>query len=146
MTSSPKKLCLAACITLLDGIPLRLVNGEEASIMADAIVTSSLNSSTPDGDVLINGSYKSHIRAANSSANEAVIALSYPKTLQTVVLVAHSYSINFPDRIGDSQIILVNSAGLETISKSHVYDTGIYTLDPPGEAASIIIRRVSGQG
>ena len=39
--------------------------------------------------------------------------------------------------------MLVNISGVEVVSKSDVYDTGIYTLDPPAEADSIIIRRQS---
>ena len=66
-TSHPKKLCLAACMVLLAGNPIRLVNGEEASIMIDATVpTAQLAANlTPEGDVFINGSYKSFIRTAS---------------------------------------------------------------------------------
>ena len=39
--------------------------------------------------------------------------------------------------------MLVDSTGVEKISKRDVYDTGIYTLDPPGQADSIIIRRMA---
>ena len=38
--------------------------------------------------------------------------------------------------------MLVNSSG-EVVSKTGVYDTGIYTLTTPAEADSIIIRRVA---
>ena len=34
----------------------------------------------------------------------------------------------------------------EVVSKTGVYDTGIYTLDQPAEATSIIIRRQTGAG
>ena len=108
------------------------------------VPTEKLNGATPAGDVIINGSYKSYIMVANNSADEVAIDLPQPQILQTVVLVAGSYTQNQADKIGDSQIILVNSAGVETISKRDVYDTGIYTLDTPAEAARIIIRRVSG--
>ena len=40
----------------------------------------------------------------------------------------------------------MNSAGVEVVCKVDVYDTGIYTLTTPAEAASIIIRRVSEGG
>ena len=55
-------------MTLLAGYPLRLVNGEEASILDGATVPpTALDGSTPDGDALINGSYKSLIITADNS-------------------------------------------------------------------------------
>ena len=47
--------------------------------------------------------------------------------------------------IGTTNIVLANGTS-ETVSKSLIFDTGIYKLEPPGEATSIIIRRVSGSG
>ena len=38
----------------------------------------------------------------------------------------------------------MNDADEELISKSDLYDTGVYTLTTPAEAASIIIRKQSG--
>ena len=54
-----------------------------------------------------------------------------------------SYSINEADSIGGSEIVLKNGQN-EVVSKINLYDTGIYTLDQPAEATSIIIRKVSG--
>ena len=45
------------------------------------------------------------------------------------------------DRIGGIEIVLVNGS-TELVCKTGVYNTGIYTLDTPVEADSIIIRRV----
>ena len=53
-----------------------------------------------------------------------------------------SPSSNHPNFIGGSQIYLVNGV-IETLAKVDVFDSGIYQLDPPGQATSIIIRRVS---
>ena len=46
------------------------------------------------------------------------------------------------DLIGDSEFVLKNGS-TEVVAKRNVYDTGIYTLDTPAEADSIIIRRVA---
>ena len=63
MTYRPKNLYLAAFLTLLAINPARLVNGEEASILDGATVpTTALKlESTPVGDVILTGSYKSYI-------------------------------------------------------------------------------------
>ena len=65
-------------MALLVGGHLGQVNAEESSIMAGATVPpTALWSGTPDGDVLINGSYKSFIKtAANINPVDAAIALS----------------------------------------------------------------------
>ena len=77
--SHPKKLCLATCMTLLAGNPVRLVNGEEASILDGATVPIAPNDWTGDVNKLINGSYKSYIKT-KSKTNPvfATIDLPYP--------------------------------------------------------------------
>ena len=62
--------------------------------------------------------------------------------MQIVVLVASSRSSPTTNTIGGSEIVLVNGS-TEVISKTGVYDTGIYTLDTSVEATRIIIRRVA---
>ena len=131
-------------MALLVGGHLGLVKAEESSIMTGATVTSALDHWFKSGDVIINGSYKSFIKTASSSNPVNVeIALLYPQTLQTVVLVAPSRDVWHANKIGSSVIVLKNGL-TEVVGKSGIYDTGIYTLDTPAEATSIIIRRVSG--
>ena len=92
---------------------------------------------------MINGSYKSSIETWTwINPVDAAVDLQQPKTLQTVVLVAGSYNFLSADYLGDCEIILVNSS-TEVVSKTGVYDTGIYNLDTPVEATRIIIRRVA---
>ena len=116
--------------------------------MAGATVDpAQLHSQSPDGDVFIHGSYKSYIRIeSETNPIDAKVTLSQPEILQTVVLVAYSFNQNSADRIGDSVFVLRNSAGVDLVSKVDVYDTGVYTLTTPAEAASLIIRRQSGNG
>ena len=57
-------------MALLASNLLRLVNAEEASIMAGATVPSAqLPNHTPEGDVFIHGSYKSFIAAKLGTGN-----------------------------------------------------------------------------
>ena len=144
-TSRPRQHWLAIGMALLVGGHLGLVKAEESSIMTGATVPTALRVKTPSGDVIINGSYKSSIAGVNSNDNEITIALSQKEILQTVVVVAGSNNSNSADKLGGSEIVLVNSAG-ELVSKSGVYDTGIYTLSTTAEATSIVIRRVAGGG
>ena len=75
-TSYPKKLCLATYTALLAGNPVRLINAEEASIMTGANVPTAMVYSTPDGNILINGSYKSYIGTeSNTSPVDAAVDL-----------------------------------------------------------------------
>ena len=60
-------------MALLVGGRLGLVKAEESSIMAGATVSTALHISTPSGDVLINGSYKSFIKTAS---NDIAVDLS----------------------------------------------------------------------
>ena len=64
-------------MTFLAGNPLSLVNGEEATIMTDATVPTALKFQTPNGDVLINGSYKAIIATENeTNPVDAAVILS----------------------------------------------------------------------
>ena len=131
-------------MTLLASNSLRLVNGEEASIITNATVpTTQLHTNFGSSDVFLNGSYKTFITTASSSnPADVVVVLPYPMTLKTVVIVNMSRSSNYAHRIGECHIVLVKGI-IEVVSKTGVYDTGIYTLDTPVEADRIIIRRVA---
>ena len=76
VSSFSKKLWTAACMALLATNPLRLVNAEEASIMAGATVPTNLSGGS-DGDEFIHGSYKSFIKTSdNSNPVDAKVNLS----------------------------------------------------------------------
>ena len=146
-TSRPRQHWLAIGMALLVGGHLGQVNAEESSIMTGATFDPTIALayySTSSGDVIINGSYKSFIGTASSSNPvDLAVTLSQKETLQTVALVAMSFSQDYVASIGQSVIVLVNDADQEVVSKFGVYGTGIYTLTTPAEAKSIIIRRVS---
>ena len=66
-------------MTLLAGNPLRLVNGEEASIMTGATIDPAQLKAPffTTGDVILTGSYKSYAYTASASApTDFAIALS----------------------------------------------------------------------
>ena len=123
-----------------------LVKAEESSILEGASVSSAISSGSADPDVILNGSFKSYIATASSNNPvEIAVELSQPEKVIEVVVLAGSHNPNFADRIGGSEIILTNSVTSEEIvAKSEVYDSGIYKLDQPGEANSIIVRRTNG--
>ena len=66
-------------MTLLAGNPIRLVNGEEASIMTGATIDPAQlkTAFTPSGDVILTGSYKSYAYTESASTPvDFAIALS----------------------------------------------------------------------
>ena len=67
------------------------------------------------------------------------------KKVQTFFLLARSTDPGSGSTEGENQIVLVNNNN-ETVAKSKVYDTGIFKLDHPGEATSMIVRRITGGG
>ena len=117
---------------------------EEDSILFSATVPTPMHLSTPDSNVLLHGSYKSNIRTPNTSTNpvdvQVDLNLPQPKKVQTLFLLANQFNVNSADHLGESQIILVND-GVETIMKTGVYDTGLYSFEYPVEATAIILRR-----
>ena len=60
-------------------------------------------------------------------------------------MLASPNNIEQAHRIGGCEIILVNGAS-NIVAERSVYDTGIYELDTPAKATSIIIRRKTGGG
>ena len=148
----PRKKLKRLAITqaLLLGPHLCLVKAEESSILYSATVVpvapTELKNSTPDADVLLIGSFKSAIFLKSNLNPEIEVKLNLPKAekLLTVVILADAKDNYNSDSLGNSQIWL-DKNGSRTLAKSSVYDTGIYTLDQPTDATSIIFRRESNE-
>ena len=140
---SRKMSALAISIAILAGRS-RLVKAEEETILLNALVPTETHTTSPDPNVVLRGSFKSYLQtfhSVNTVRIEVVLNTTKPEKVLTVFVLAGSHNANYASELGSSEIVLVNN-GVEKVVKSQIYDTGIYQLESPVEADTILFNRV----